>query len=105
MCTVHSYASLILALALGPMTRCLCACPAVQRAFWSLLLHSKVQFEALAAAVHNVDKAIRDADRSYKLILARHSQSVKIVRLYGKVRANRHFMAVATCLGPHILQV
>ena len=36
------------------------------RAFWSLLLHSKVRFEALADAVNKVDTAIKDADRSYK---------------------------------------
>ena len=54
------------------------------KAFWSLMLPSKVKFEALSAAVHELDKAVRLADRSYKQILARHASNVKIMRLYGK---------------------
>ena len=60
------------------------------RAFWSLLTHSNVRFNAVAAAVKRMDESIRAAERVYRTVVQRHTTNVKMVRLYAKFMQVTH---------------
>ncbi|GFR47567.1 hypothetical protein Agub_g9292 [Astrephomene gubernaculifera] len=54
------------------------------RSFWGLLLRSAVDIDKLYKALHNIELAIRTAERSYRTALGRHSSNTRLMRLYGK---------------------
>jgi hypothetical protein len=55
-----------------------------KRAFWATLLARTVTFGKLAKAVQQIDATVKASERMYQQVLARHSNSVKIVGLYVK---------------------
>lgn len=54
------------------------------RAFWAALQHSRVTFVTLSRALRRIDIAVKGAERAYRSVMQRHSNSAKIVRLYAK---------------------
>ncbi|KAG2432647.1 hypothetical protein HXX76_008987 [Chlamydomonas incerta] len=54
------------------------------RAFWSLLLHSRVSFVRLTHAINRIEVSIRSAERAYQSVLTRHGHNARLVRLYGR---------------------
>ncbi|KAG2454201.1 hypothetical protein HYH02_001236 [Chlamydomonas schloesseri] len=54
------------------------------RAFWSLLLHSRVSFVRLTHAINRIEVSIRAAERAYQSVLTRHGHNARLVRLYGR---------------------
>jgi hypothetical protein len=55
-----------------------------KRTFWETLLHNSVTFHKMVDAVAHIDTTVKASERMYKQVLARHSNSVKIVALYVK---------------------
>ncbi|KAG2425298.1 hypothetical protein HXX76_013879 [Chlamydomonas incerta] len=54
------------------------------RAFWGLLLRSRVDFNHLSRALHRIEVSVKAAERAYRSVLARHAGSARLVRLYGR---------------------
>ena len=44
----------------------------------------QVRFESLAKSIKRIDVAIKLADRTYRNVLLRHPNSVKLLRLYAR---------------------
>jgi hypothetical protein len=55
-----------------------------KRTFWETLLHHNVTFDKLARVILNIERSIRACERMYRQVLARHSNSVKVLQLYVK---------------------
>jgi Tfp pilus assembly protein PilF len=55
-----------------------------KRTFWEALTHENVTFEKLAKAVFKIESTVKASERMYRQVLARHSNSVKVLQLYVK---------------------
>ena len=55
-----------------------------KRGFWETLMHNNITFDKLAKAVQQIETSVRASERMYKQVLARHSNSVKVLQLYVK---------------------
>ncbi len=49
-----------------------------------MLLHANPSFDKLARATAKIETTVRASERMYKQVLARHSNSVKVLQLYVK---------------------
>ncbi|KAG2449443.1 hypothetical protein HYH02_005590 [Chlamydomonas schloesseri] len=55
-----------------------------QQAFWRLLLHSQVHFRHLTRAFNNIEEAQDNATKTYRMVLDRYPNSVKLLRSYAR---------------------
>ena len=57
---------------------------ASSQAFWRLLLHHSVRFHDVHAALMHIRKSHMLAQSTYRVVLERYPQSVKLLRAYAR---------------------
>ncbi|GFR50724.1 hypothetical protein Agub_g12981 [Astrephomene gubernaculifera] len=55
-----------------------------QQAFWRLLLHGQIHFSQLTSAFNNIEAAQKTATQTYRMVLDRYPNSVKLLRSYAR---------------------